>query len=132
MTGPRQYFAYRSDDGKTYILRHNRSHLEAVGIPTCQFSDEYPGAPGDLRPRYVVARHPNGRTTRQVIVDDVTRPAWTGGVQMLLLPDWASAPSGQLVGYRITLRVAERISGTRTTRKKRILPRIEPRARPPS
>jgi hypothetical protein len=124
MSGPRDYFAYQSDDGKIYVLRHNRSHLQALGIPTCQPA-EYLWPPGDLRPRYVVARH--GKSMRQLIVDDVNRPVWTGEAQTLQLPDWRSAPAGELVAFRITMRVSERVSGTRTTYKKRKLPLITPR-----
>jgi hypothetical protein len=69
---------------------------------------------------------------RKVIVDDVTRAVWTGELQTLQLQDWRSAPSGELVAFRITMRVAERVSGTRTTYKKRTLPLIAARPATPS
>jgi len=48
----------------------------------------------------VVARHPNEKTTRKVVVDDVTRPAWTGEQDTLALPDWHVFPS-QTILFRI-------------------------------
>jgi hypothetical protein len=76
---------------------------------------------------YVVARR--GTTARRVIVDDVTRPACAGKTQTLLLLEWSGwdgADAPPLVEFRIMFRVAERRSGTRTTYRKRKLPRIEP------
>jgi hypothetical protein len=125
MTGPRASFAYHSDDGQIYTLGHIRAYLEAIGTPT--WSGPHRPASGDLKPRYVVARR--GTTARHVIVDDVTRPAWTGKVQTLLLPEWAAwtdVDSPPLVEFRIMFRVAERRPGTRTTYRKRKMPRTEP------
>jgi len=55
-------FGYHSDDGNVYLLRRSQHHLEAVGIRSCGHA-EYRYPPGDMRPRYVVARHPHGKTT---------------------------------------------------------------------
>jgi hypothetical protein len=100
--------------------------LLAVGTPT--WSGPHRTPPGDLKPRYVVARR--GTTARRVIVDDVTRPAWTGEAQILLLPEWpawpADAEQPPVVEFRIMFRVAERRPGSRTTYRKSKLPRIQP------
>jgi hypothetical protein len=120
MPGAMTYFGYRSDDGNVYQLRRNDHHLQAVGTPPCRYR-EYPQPPGDMRPRHVVARHPDGKSTREVAVDDVTRPAWTGLQETLELPDWGTFPS-QMVPFRIMFRVAERVNGSRKTRTARRLP----------
>jgi hypothetical protein len=120
MPGAMTYFGYRSDDSNVYQLRRNVHHLQVVGTPLCGYG-KYPQAPGDMRPRYVVARHRDGKHTREVVVDDVTRPVWMGHHETLGLPDWAPFPS-QMVAFRIMFRVAERVHGSRRTRKSRTLP----------
>ena len=52
-----------------------------------------------------------------------SRRLWSDRVKVLQLPDSASSPTGQLIAFHITLWVAERVSGSSTTRRKRILPR---------
>jgi hypothetical protein len=89
---PRDYFAYRSDDGKIYMLRHDRSHLEAVGIPTCQFSDEYLWATWRHASALRGAVRPDGKTGREVLVDDVTTSVWTGETQNAAPARLASEP----------------------------------------
>jgi hypothetical protein len=83
--------------------------------------------PAKELPHLSVLRHgkklPHGKTTRRVIVDDISRPVWTGQARTLHLPLYNS-PGEPLVPFRITLRVAERVTGTRTSFRKRKLPQV--------
>jgi hypothetical protein len=120
MSGPIDSIRYHSDDGQIYTIGAPRWAREALDIPVHVGVHSPP--PHDLKPRRVMLVHPNGRMRREIVVDDAQHPAWTGQVQTLQMPDWTITPGSPLVAYRITGRISERVSGTRTRRRTRRLP----------
>ena len=106
MSGPLKLYNYVSDNGTTYHIRLDETNASAVGADEATppaVSDK----PQRMRPRYLLARHPDTGRQTKVVCPDPTHGAWLGSVGTLSLHDGFVFPSAA-VTYTIQGRIGEK------------------------
>jgi hypothetical protein len=102
MAGKMQVVDYVSDNGNTYRIRVDASNAAAAGLAATTTGIDKPGS---LRPRYILAAHPDTGRQRKIIVNP-TSGLWTGALNTISLPDFDATMAA--TNYAIMGRIGEK------------------------
>ena len=93
-------FRYIDDRGNFFRIRLDASNATAVGATPAAGTE--PSMPKNLKPRYLLARLPSGRT-RRIVAPDSALAIWANEGQTVTLPDFANsmAPATATVMGRV-------------------------------